>query len=73
MPTARGCYQKEMTLSVRMATMECFLEAPSTIALTQVNQLVQCNKMIYLFGGPGGGGIVIIQTIYKLLVYKSLQ
>lgn len=72
MPTARGCYQKEMTLSVRMATMECFLEAPSTIALTQVNQLVQSNKMIYLFGGPGGG-IVIIQTIYKLLVYKNLQ
>lgn len=72
MPTAQGCYQKEMTLSVRMATMECFLEAPSTIALTQVNQLVQCNKMIYLFGGPGGG-IVIIQTIYKLLVYKNLQ
>lgn len=57
MPTARGCYQKEMTLSVRMATMECFLEAPSTIALTQVNQLVQCNKMIYLFGGPEGGGV----------------
>lgn len=56
MPTARGCYQKEMTLSVRMATMECFLEAPSTIALTQVNQLVQCNKMIYLFGGPEGRG-----------------
>lgn len=72
MPTARGCSQREMILSVRMATMECFLEAPSTIALTQVNQLVQCNKMIYLFGGPGGG-IVIIQTIYKLLVYKNLQ
>lgn len=66
MPTARGCSQREMILSVRMATMECFLEAPSTIALTQVNQLVQCNKMIYLFGfwGNGGGGIVIIQTIY---------
>lgn len=72
MPTARGCSQREMILSVRMATMECFLEAPSTIALTQVNQLFQCNKMIYLFGGPGGG-IVIIQTIYKLLVYKNLQ
>lgn len=72
MPTARGCYQKEMTLSVRMATMECFLEAPSTIALTQVNRLVQCNKMIYIFRGRGGG-IVIIQTIYKLLVYKNLQ
>lgn len=58
MPTARGCSQREMILSVRMATMECFLEAPSTIALTQVNQLVQCNKMIYLFGfwGNGGGG-----------------
>lgn len=72
MPTARGCSQREMILSVRMATMECFLEALSTIALTQVNQLVQCNIMIYLFGGPGGG-IVIIQTIYKLLVYKNLQ
>lgn len=52
MPTARGCYQKEMTLSVRMATMECFLEALSTIALTQVNQLVQCNIMI-IYRGRG--------------------